>query len=183
MTRLGTICCAIAFMFAVLPACSTAAAQASQETSVGSKMRVGTFDSRAVAIAYGRSEAFGRAVKSAKEEYEKAKSEGNEKRAKELDAEGSAGQDLMHKQGFSTYSVDNILEKIKEQIPGIAAQANVDVIVSKWDIIYQRPGIEFIDVTDLMVKPFDPNERTLGIIQDLLKQNPIPLEEMKNFKD
>jgi hypothetical protein len=183
MARLRTIYCTIAFMFAVLTACSTAAAQTSQEKSAGSKMRVGIFDSRAVAIAYGRSDAFGRVIKSAKEEYEKAKSEGNEKRAKELEAEGSAGQDLMHKQGFSTYSVNNILEKIKERIPEIAAQANVDAIVSKWDIIYQRPGIEFIDVTDLMVKPFNPNERTLGIIRELAKQNPIPLEEMKDFKD
>jgi hypothetical protein len=183
MTGLRTICCAIAFVFAGMAACSTAAAQASQEKSAGLKMRVGTFDSRAVAIAYARSEAFGRVVQSAKEEYEKAKSEGNEKRAKELDAEGSAGQDLMHKQGFSTYSVNNILDKIKERIPEIAAQANVDVIASKWDIIYQRPGIEFIDVTNLIVKPFDPNERTLGIIRELLTQNPIPLEEMKNFKD
>jgi hypothetical protein len=88
------------------------------------------------------------------EEYEKAKSEENEKRAKELDAEGSAGQDLMHKQGFSTYSVYNILEIIKEQIPVVAAQANVYVIVSKWDIIYQLPGIEFIDVTEMAAYSF-----------------------------
>lgn len=179
MTRLRKIFCVIAF----IAASSNLTAQTSQEKSVGSKMRVGIFDSRAVAIAYARSEAFGRAVKSLKEEYAKAKSEGNDQHAKQLEAEGSGRQELMHKQAFSTYSVNSILQIIKERIPGIAAQAKVDVIVSKWDVIYQRPGIEFTDVTDLMVKPFDPDERTLGTIRELLKQNPIPLEELKNDKD
>ena len=94
-----------------------------------------------------------------------------------------ARQELISKQGFGTWPVDNILERIKEKIPEIAKQAGVDVIVSKWDIVYQRPGVEFVNVTDLMVKPLNPDEATLKIIKEIQKQDPIPLEELKNHHD
>jgi hypothetical protein len=118
-----------------------------------------------------------------KAEYEKAKTAGDEKRVKELEVIGPAQQELVHKQGFSTWPVDNILEKIKEKIPEIAEQADVDVIVCKWDIVFQRSGVEFIDVTDLMVKPFNPDEKTQKIIKDIQKQDPVPLEEIKKHQD
>jgi hypothetical protein len=79
--------------------------------------------------------------------------------------------------------VDNILETIKAKIPEIAKQADVDVIVSKWDIVYQRSGVGFVDVTHLMVKPFDPDEKTLKIIQETQKQDPVPLEKLKKHDD
>ena len=131
-------------------------------------------------MAYYRSEAFIRQVNDLRAELEEAKAAGDEKRVKELEAEGPALQELVHKQGFSTWPVDNILERIKGQIPEIAAQADVDVIVSKWDIVYQGSGVEFVDVTDLMVRPFDPDEATLAIIKDIQKQDPVPLEDLKN---
>ncbi len=183
MTKSGMTCAFIALLLFGFALCPTAAAQGSQANATGLNLRVGIFDSRAVAIAYARSEAFSLQIKSVRDEFEKAKSAGNEKRLAELNSEMTALQDLLHKQGFGTYSVSNILDKIKEQIPEIARQANVDVIVSKWDVAYQRPGIEFTDITDLLVKPFSPDEKTLAILKDLSKQKPIPLEELKNFRD
>lgn len=141
-------------------------------------LHVGTFDSRALAMAYYRSAEFMQYMQELRAEHEKAKAAGDEKRIKELEAKGPAQQELMHKQGFSTWPVDNILKKIKEKIPDIAKQANVDVIVSKWNIVYQRSGIEFIDVTDLMVKPFNPNEDTLKIIKEIQKKDPVPTKEL-----
>ena len=146
-------------------------------------VRVGTFDSRALALAYYRSEPFNAQIKKVKAEYEKVKAAGNEKRAKELGAEGQAQQELAHKQGFGTWPVDNILETIKREIPEIARQANVDVIVSKWSIVYQRSGVEFVDVTDLMVKPFNPDAKTIETIKEIQKQKPVPLEELENHQD
>ncbi len=149
----------------------------------GSTVRVGTFDSRALAMAYYRSEAFNRQLKELKTELEKARAAGDEKRVKELEAEGPALQELLRKQGFGTWPVDNILKKINKKIPKIAKQANVAVIVSKWDIVYQRSGVEFVDVTDLMVQPFDPSEKTRKIIKEIQKQNPVPLEELRDHQD
>jgi len=161
---------------------TTVGAQQPEHKTSGAKLRVGTFDSRAVAIAHVRSEAFDRHLKAIRAEYEKAKAAGDEKRVKELEAQGPAGQELVHKQSFGTWPVDNILDKIKGKISKIAKQADVDVIVSKWDVVYQRPGVQFVDVTDLMVQPFDPNESTLKVIQEVLKRAPVPHEELKNHK-
>lgn len=183
MTRFRMICAVIAVALAGLAMHTTVEAQQPQETTSGSKVRVGTFDSRAVAMAYYRSEAFIRQMKDLRAEYEKAKAAEDEKRVKELEVEGPAQQELMHKQGFGTWPVDNILEKIKGKIPEIARQADVDVIVSKWNIVYQGSGVELVDVTDLMVKPFDPDEETLKIVKDIQTMDPVPLEELKDHQD
>ncbi|HSM16106.1 MAG TPA: hypothetical protein VK845_03785 [Gemmatimonadales bacterium] len=162
---------------------TTVGAQQSQETTSGSKVRVGTFDSRALAMAYYRSEAFVRLMTDLRGEYEKAKAAEDEKRVKELEVEGPAQQELMHKQGFGTWPVDNILKKIKGKMPEIARQADVDVTVSKWNIVYQRSGVALVDVTDLMVRPFNPDEETLGIVKGIQKTDPVPLEELKDHQD
>jgi hypothetical protein len=147
------------------------------------KICVGTFDSRAVAVAHTRTESFGQAVQKLMDEYKKAEKAGDQQKMKELKAEGKAGQERVHQQGFGTASVANILAEIKDQLPEIAKKAGVDVIVSKWDITYQSPSAEFVDVTDEIIKPFKPNEKTLKIIEDLRKRPPVSLEELKNHTD
>jgi hypothetical protein len=146
-------------------------------------LRIGTFDSRAIAIAYAGSEEFNQSIKKLMEEHKKAKAEGNEKKAKELEAMGQASQQKAHMQGFSTASVSECFEHVKDKIPAIAKQAGVDVIVSKWDLVYQSPDAEFVDVTDLMVKPFNPGEKQLKWIKEIQNHPPISLEEARNIKD
>ena len=174
---------ALIFVLAGLAAYTTVGAQLSQENITGAKVRIGTYDSRALAMAYYRSKAFLRQIEDMRAEYEKAKAAGDEKRVKELESAGSAQQELMHKQGFGTWPVANMLERIKEKMPEIAEQADVEVIVSKWDIAYQRSGVEFVDVTDRMVEPFDPDEETLRMIKEIQEQNPVSLEELKGNRD
>jgi Skp family chaperone for outer membrane proteins len=147
------------------------------------KLRVGTFDSRAIAIAYVDTDDFKQALTKMKEEHKKAKAEGDEKKAKELEAKGEAQQQLLHTQGFSTASVGEYLEHVKDKIPAVAKQVGVDVIVSKWDMVYQSPDAEFVDVTDQLVKLFNPNEKMLKIGEELRKHPPISLEEARNIKD
>ncbi len=166
-------------VFAVLVVCTAVFAQQPDEHASQVVMRVGTFDSRAVAVAYARSENFMKHIRGLMDEYEKAKAAGDEKRVKELEAEGPAMQEMIHKQGFSTWPVDDILEQIQDKIPEIAKQAKVDVIVSKWDIVYQLPGVEFVDVTDLLVVPFNPTKETLDIIKSLKEQEPVSLKELE----
>ena len=147
------------------------------------KLRVGTFDSRAIAIAYVNTDDFKQALKKLKDEHKKAKAAGDEKKAKELEAKGEAQQQLLHTQGFSTASVGEYLERVKDKIPAVAKEAGVDVIVSKWDLVYQSPDADFVDVTVQLVKLFNPDERTLKIGEELKKTPPIPLEEARNIKD
>lgn len=183
MSRFKMVWVVIPVVVAGLAVYTTVRAQPSQEKTSGSKVRVGTFDSRALAMAYYRSETFRHRTDGLMAEYAKAKAAGDKKRVTELEAKGPAQQKLMHKQGFGTWPVDNILEKIEGKIPEVAKQSNLDVIVSKWNIVYQRSGVEFVDVTDLMVKPFGPDEKTLKIIADIQKKPPVPLEELKNHQD
>ena len=117
------------------------------------------------------------------EAHKKAKAEGNEKLAEELKAQANVRQQKLHTQGFSTASVGEYLETVKDKIPAVAKEAGVDVIVSKWDMVYQSPDAEFVDVTALMVKPFNPSEKTLKTIEELVKHQPISLEEARNIKD
>lgn len=136
-------------------------------------VRVGVFDSRAVAIAYYRSEEFKALLANLHAEHGKAKAAGDDKRAKQLENRGRALNELAHKQGFGTGSVHGILAKIQDDLAVAAKAANVDVIVSKWDIAFQRQGATFVDVTDRIVKPFHPNEATLKVIHDIRKKQPV----------
>ncbi len=180
MTGFRMTSAVITVLLAGLAAHTAVEARQSQKTTAGSKVRVGTFDSRAVAMAYFATKAFNGQLNGLRAEHEKAKAAEDETRVKESFAELRALGELMHKQGFSTWPVDNILETIKGQIPKIAKQAHVDVIICKWDVVYRRPGIEFVDVTDLMVQPFNPDEETLKTIKDVQKHDPVPLEQLKN---
>lgn len=144
---------------------------------------VGTFDSRVIAVAYYNTEAYMNYVEGLKAEHAKAEASGDKERVNELEAMGEASQDLAHKQAFSTWPVDNILETIEEKIPDIAQQAGVDLIVSKWNIVYQQSGLELVDVTDVMVKLFNPNEQMLEMLEQMKKQKPIPLEELEKMDE
>jgi len=191
MTRFRMTCAVIAVVLAGLPVCTALGGQPSEQTTPGSKVRVGTFDSRCLAMGYYRSEAFKSRMLGLKAEYEKAKAAGDKKRVKELEARSASGiwpdtgwppspaqQDMIHKQGFSTWPVDNILERIKGKIPEIAKQADVDVIISKWDLAYERSGVELVDVTPLLVKLLVKDEKALKFALEIRKMRPIPRETL-----
>jgi Skp family chaperone for outer membrane proteins len=146
-------------------------------------LRVGTFDSRAIVIAYANSTEFNQSIKKLKEERDKAKAEGNDKKVKQLEEKGKSAQQMFHMQGFSTASVNDILEHIKHKLPDVARQAGVDLIVSKWEIVYKTPDTELVDITDALVKQFNPSERTLKTVSELSKHPPIPLQEAMNIND
>ena len=143
---------------------------------------VGTFDSRVIAIAYYNTEEHKSYVEGLKTEHAKAVASGDKERVKELKAIGEGSQELAHKQAFSTWPVDNILKIIEGKIPEIAKQADVDLIVSKWNIDYQRSGIEFIDVTDVMVKLFNPDEQILKMLEQIKKMDPVSIEEFEKMR-
>ena len=144
MTKFKMTCAVTTALITGLAVYATVAAEQPQQKTSAAMVRVGTFDSRVVAGAYYGSQAFDRQLKKLMAEHEKAKAAGDSKRVKELEAEGPASQELAHKQVFGTGPVDNILAKIKGEIPRIAKMSDADIIVSKWDVVYQRPGVEFV---------------------------------------
>ena len=149
-----------------------------KEVPAKETLRVGTFDSRAIVVAYVRSEPAKQLLSNHFEKLNKAKEEGDEKLVKELEALGQAYQQVQHQQGFSTASVAEYLEKVKAELPKIAEDAGVDIIVSKWEVMYRNPSIEIVDVTSHLVKLFKPDDSALKLIEELLEQAPMPLLDL-----
>lgn len=139
---------------------------------------LGTFDSRAVTIAYANSAGFVAYLSGLRQELNDAQAAGDDARVAELEAFGPALQAQLHRQGFSTGSVSNILEPLQDRLPAIARAAGVEVILSKWDIVYRAPSAAIVDVTHLLVAEFDPDEDTLRSIAQCMELDPIPLEEI-----
>ena len=75
------------------------------------------------------------------------------------------------------------MAKIKEQLPAVAKQAGVDVIVSKWSLAYRSPDAQFVDVTEPLAKLFQPDGATLKMIRELPKHPPLSAEELKKHEN
>jgi hypothetical protein len=147
------------------------------------KVRIGVYDSRAIAVAFGGSETWqasvGKQLAAMQTEYKEARAAGNQKRVAELEAQGQAQQALLHKQGFSTAPVDDILAHIQDKLPEIAKAAGVGPIVSKWDkdALARYKSAELVDVTMPLVNAFHPTERQRNFATDIQKRPPVSLEE------
>ena len=143
---------------------------------------VGTFDSRAVCVAYVQSEAFNSYLREQKADIdhaiERARAQGDVDLVADLEQLGPAMQKRLHESGFGTAPVDDILARIADELPAIAEEAGVDLIVSKWQLTWQAPGTELVDVTDLLVAAFDPSERTLESVEQLRRHDPVPLDQL-----
>jgi hypothetical protein len=146
------------------------------------EIRAGVFDSRAVVVAYAASKKHNDFITAKKAELEKARAAGDSKKVEDLEAWGKEHQKKFHRQGFGSASVKDLLEPIKDSLPGIARAAGVQLIVSKWDLAYQSPEADLIDLTAEIVKPFLPSDKTLKTIEELKKHAPLSddqLEEME----
>lgn len=160
-----------------------ARAQTRTNEDAHNKVTVGTFDSRAVAVAYYRSAAFRQRLKELQAELTKAKADGNTELAEQLSAKGPTMQELAHKQTFSTWPIREILAEVKSKLPTIAQSAKVDVIVSKWNVAYQRDDIKPVDVTIAITELFQPDAKTRKIIGEVADHEPLTLEEIDKHHD
>lgn len=147
------------------------------------QVRVGVYDSRAIAVAWANSSEFREAMKSVAADHKKAKEAKNDRRVKEIESRMQLQQRRAHEQGFSTGSVAPIMEKIKAQLPDIAKQADVQIIVSKWELNYHSAAIEVVDVTDRLVALFDVSERGLKWCKEIQQKPPVPLEQITEHMD
>lgn len=153
-----------------------------------SKIRIGTYDSRFVALAFYRADNMKRMrdfMGNLNLELQKAKQANDEKKLNELLAKGPAFQNLAHQQVFGNLSIPNAMETIKDRLPAIAKKMGVTLIASKWEIQYSSPEIETVDLTLQLVDLFNIDDATRKGIEEGLKQNqePIPAEQLLNPYD
>ena len=146
-------------------------------------LRIGVYDSRAIAVAHGNSTEFQKSLDAVRADYKKAKEAKDDKRVKEIDAQMKAQQRRLHEQGFSTGSVADIMARIKDSLPGVAKKAGVDVIVSKWEVNYQSPDVKVVDVTDDLVALFHVSEKGLEWVKGVKNHAPVPIEQITDHMD
>lgn len=162
----------------VAPMAGRPAAQTSPAASnrpAVARTRIGVFDSRAVAVAYYTTPEFQKEMQQMMAELGAAKAAKNQAKVDELEFQGPAIQNLLHYQGFSTASIPNVLGKLAGVLPKVAAEAGVSMIVSKWEVAFKGADVDYVDVTDLLVRPFNPSAQTLNTIAQIKTQAPIPL--------
>ncbi len=143
-------------------------------------LRLGVFDSRAIAVAFARSEIHAQWMKELLARKEAAEKRGNEKEVAAVEAEGARHQRRFHLQGFSVAPIDDILVHIEKALPSIAEKAGVDAIVNRWNVVHHRPGVELVDVTEAMIAPFHPDEQTLAIVRDMKDKKPLDFEQAEH---
>ena len=167
----------------LLVACAGPSQSGSAATPQESRARIGVFDSRAVAVAYAASPQFRATLDALVAERDRAKAEGRTDRVRELEAEGAERQERLHEQGFGTGDVGELLALIRDELPAISEQAGVDLLVSKFDIVWKRADAQWVDVTDRIVEPFHPDAKTRERIAAVRKMEPVPLSELRRHHD
>jgi hypothetical protein len=166
----------------LLSGCAIYASGSSTPKAPPQGLVVGVFDSRAVCVAYTWSKKHDLEVREKMAERKAAEIAGDQEKLNELKQWGEKDQDRRHKQGFGTASVKNLLEYVKGDIPKVAKEAGVDIIVSKWDLAYQSPNARFVDVTELIIRGFEPSEKALKTIRVLKKHKPLSDKVIEEHK-
>ena len=145
-------------------------------------LRVGVYDSRGIAIAYGNSEYMSKILQEKQAALEQAKKDGDTEKVREIEAWGPEHQAKMHLQGFGSAPVHEYLECVKDQIPQVAKAAGVDVIVSKWELDYISSDAETVDVTMELAKLFKPREKTYEWIEQMKTKPPTNADELQRLE-
>ena len=147
------------------------------------RVRVGVFDSRGIAIAYAQSAAFREQVQQFRAQFEKAKTANDAKLLAELEAKAQTQQMLLHLQGFSIGSVSEILANFKDEVAAVAKQANVSAVVSQFELAYQDPNVETVDITEAPAKKLNDSPNIPAMIAELKKEKPLSMLEALRIKD
>jgi hypothetical protein len=105
-------------------------------------IRVGVYDSRGVTMAYARSSGFRESMNRLRGDYEEAKAQGDSTQAKKREQQGQWMQVRLHRRGFSTAGAGDLLAKVADGLPGVAREAGVVLIVSKWEMPFKDPAVE-----------------------------------------
>lgn len=139
-------------------------------------VRIGVYDSRAVAVAYVRSDISAGKVRDLLEQRAAAEKAGDAQRVKELEAQGERLQRRRHLQGFSTAPIDDILDTVRDRLPALGQDAGVVAIARAAD--WNDPSVELVDVTDELVALFNPDKQTLRMVADVRTRKPETIESI-----
>lgn len=140
-----------------------------------SQFRVGVYDNRGILMAWFESKY--NDVAAQQKEYRQAEQAGDDKRAKEI----VKFQQRLHFMGFGRAPVTELLEHVENQLPALAKELGVDVIV--FECNYSGDNVEIVDITLDLVGLYDPSPETIKTVKDVMKHDPVALEELADHGD
>jgi hypothetical protein len=146
------------------------------------KLRIGIYDSRAVATAYCGTHMHEVQIKILDDALKEAKATGIPEKIRECDTAVWDARKRLHRQGFGTYPVDDILAKIPSEVAAIKTQVNISDLVSKWDNknLAKYKHAERIDVTAQLIDAFHPSDRRRKVAEDIQKHKPLSPKAVEN---
>lgn len=151
-----------------------------QSPPATAKVRIGVYNTRAVALAYGRSDPVLKEIEKKSNEGQEARSKDAQRYAK-IKAEMEELQALRHAQVFADAPIGDIMATMKDALPGLAKQAGVTAIVPQ--VNYQDPSIEVVDLTDALVSHFKPDAKTAKMIKEIMAKPPVSYKVLMEHKD
>jgi hypothetical protein len=146
-------------------------------TAAPAKVRVGTYDNRAIAVAYAASKF--NPVRDKMKEYEAANQAGDKSKMAELESWGKTHQRLLHFQGFGRVPVADLLEPVKEGVVRVAAERQLAIITMECN--FAADEVEVVDVTGELVELFHPNAKTRETARQMQKVEPVSLIELADL--
>ena len=144
-----------------------------------SKVRIGVYDSRAIAVAYAPSRF--NPVREKMAELDAAKAGGDKAKVKELETWGKEHQRMLHFQGFCRVPVSDLLEPVKDRLQQLAADQNLAAVVMSCDVV--SADVEVVDVTDQIVELYDPSDRTRDMVRQVRDVEPVSLLSIGGHSD
>jgi hypothetical protein len=141
-------------------------------------IKIGTYDSRVITLAYSRSDTFNIRL-SDMQKQSQADFQGNDSTKKVQAAYRMITfQFLLHQQVFCTGTTSAIIAIVKDKLPQVAKDAGVSSIVSKWELSYNDPSVEIVDLTMPISRLFNPKGDFENMAKEITVQNPVPIEEL-----
>ncbi len=137
-------------------------------------LQIGTYDSRAVAIAYAGSPPFKKTLQHLRGAQKAARDAGDRPTVDRLEQEGRALQGKLHRQGFGTEPVDDLLAEFEGPIVALKSRLNVRAIVSIWNEadLQRHAGAAKVDVTAALVDLLTDDERQRRAAMEITKVAP-----------
>lgn len=166
----------VSVTFLLLSAPLSGIATAGDDAAKAKTIRIGTYDNRAVAIAYASSRF--NPVKEKKADFDKAKAANDRAKMKELEAWGEQLQRQLHFQGFGRVPVDDLLAPVRDEVARIGRERQLAAIAMSCD--FHAAGVELVDITDDLVKLYNPSDKALEHIRQIRQAKPIPLTQLGN---
>ncbi|MBE0644361.1 MAG: hypothetical protein IH600_09805 [Bacteroidetes bacterium] len=137
------------------------------------QMRVGVFDSRALALARFRSADYDNPLKGMMQEMKAAKESGNDAEIARLNKLGGLHQAHMHDVVFGSGSINDCFAELKDRLSVIANEEHLDMIVSRWETAFVASDVVLVDITGKLVEYYHPDEVVQKMLEGLKTVEPV----------